>query len=285
MTVSVVVPAHDAAGFVAGAIASVRAQGVEGVEVVVVDDGSTDGTAGVLAGQAGDDLVVVTQPNRGPAAARNRGLAEARGSLIAFLDADDEWPAGSLAGRVAHLEGHPEVDVVLGRTQFFGDVASAGVRFDGPDHTVLGSFLGSGLYRRGAFDADRAGRFDEELRSGEDYDWFLRAREAGLRIATTEQVTLRYRVHPGGMSRDVATGNRHLALALHRSLARRRSGAAGPAPPLPSLLRSCADRRSDPASTAASSDDEVGREQGRPTNDERPQRELRDGGPPAPPGG
>jgi glycosyltransferase involved in cell wall biosynthesis len=234
--ISVVVPAHDAAHFVAGAVASVRAQGVDGVEVVVVDDGSTDGTAGVLAEQAGEDLVVVTQPNRGPAAARNRGLAAATGSLIAFLDADDEWPAGSLAGRIASLAEHPEVDVVLGRTQFFGDVESAGVRFDGPDHTLLGSFLGSGLFRRRAFDPDRAGGFDEGLRSGEDYDWFLRAREAGLRIATTGQVTLRYRVHAGGMSRDVATGNRHLALALHRSLARRRRGGTGPATELPPLV-------------------------------------------------
>jgi len=233
--VSVVVPAHDAAAFVAGAIASVRAQGVAGVEVVVVDDGSTDGTAGILAGQAAEDLVVVTQPNRGPAAARNRGLASASGALIAVLDADDEWPPGSLAARVDHLAEHPDVDVVLGRTQFFGDVDAAGVRFDGPDHTLLGSFLGAGLYRRPAF--ERVGGFDESLRFGEDYDWFLRAREAGLRIATTEQVTLRYRVHPGGTSRDVASGNSHLALALHRSLARRRARGAGPASPLPGLLK------------------------------------------------
>ena len=235
--ISVVVPTHEAARFVAGAIASVRAQAVEGVEVVVVDDGSTDGTAGVLAEQDGPDLVVVHQPNRGPAAARNRGLASARGSLIAFLDADDEWPPGSLQGRVDHLTGHPDVDVVLGRTQFFGDVGTAAVRFDGPDHTARGSFLGCGLYRRRAFDADRAGGFDEELRTAEDYDWFLRAREAGVRIATTEQVTLRYRVHPGGISRDEATGNRNLALALRRSLARRRAGGDRRAEPLPGLLR------------------------------------------------
>jgi glycosyltransferase involved in cell wall biosynthesis len=244
--VSVVVPAHDAAPFVRAAVTSVRAQAVEGVEVVVVDDGSTDGTAQVLAEQAGPDLLVLAQPNMGPAAARNRGLAAASGSLIAFLDADDEWPPGSLRARVDHLAGHPDVDVVLGRTQFFGDVETAGVRFDGPDRTVRGSFLGCGLYRRRAFDRDRAGLFDESLRTGEDYDWFLRARESGVRIATTEQVTLRYRVHPGGISRDEATGNRNLALALRRSLARRRAGGdrAGPLPPL-----------------------------------------LRDAGPPAPPGG
>ncbi len=219
--ITVVVPAFDAAPFVAEAVASARASGVDGLRVVVVDDGSTDRTADVVQGLAGDDLVLVRQANAGPAAARNAGVAAATGDLLAFLDADDMWPEGALRRQLAVLARDPTADGVHGLTQFFGDVDLAPVRFDRPDERVVrGAFLGSVLLRRAAF--DRVGPFDSSLRTGEDYDWFLRAREAGLRLVASDDIALRYRVHPGGLSRATEEGNRDLALALHRSLRRRR---------------------------------------------------------------
>jgi glycosyltransferase involved in cell wall biosynthesis len=219
--ISVVVPAFQAADFVGEAVASARASGVDGLQIVVVDDGSTDGTADVVAGLAGDDLVLIEQANAGPAAARNTGVAAATGDLLAFLDADDAWPSGALRRQLATLDADGDADGAHGMTQFFGNLDGVQVRFDRPDeHVVRGAFLGSLLVRRRAF--DRVGPFDESLRTGEDYDWFLRAREAGLRLVTTDEVALRYRVHPGGLSRDGEAGNRNLAVALHRSLQRRR---------------------------------------------------------------
>jgi glycosyltransferase involved in cell wall biosynthesis len=112
--VSCIVVAHDYAEFVGAAVDSVLAQtgfGEGEVEVIVVDDGSTDATPAVLAGY-GDAITVLRQVNAGPTVAMYTGLAAARGEYVAFLDADDEWMPGRLAATVDHLRRHPEVGLV-----------------------------------------------------------------------------------------------------------------------------------------------------------------------------
>jgi glycosyltransferase involved in cell wall biosynthesis len=120
--VSVVMIHHQAERFIDEAIASVRAQTIADWELLVVDDGSTDGSAAIVARHAAQDparLRALAHPgggNRGMAAARNLGMAAARGRAIAFLDADDVWRPERLARHLAALEAHPAVDVVLGST-------------------------------------------------------------------------------------------------------------------------------------------------------------------------
>ena len=121
--VSVVVPVHDGERFLEAALESILGQSYVPLEVVVVDDGSTDATADVLAQVAG--VRVVTQVQAGPAAARNAGVRLATGEAITFLDADDEMPLGRIARQVAHLEQHADVDAVLGRQEI---VVEAGVQ-------------------------------------------------------------------------------------------------------------------------------------------------------------
>src|SRR5215213_18037 len=113
--VSVVVPVHDGERFLGAALRSILGQAYAPLEVVAVDDGSTDGTAAVLARFEG--VTVVTQAQAGPAAARNAGALLATGAAITFLDADDEMPAGRIARQAAYLEQHEEVDAVLGRQE------------------------------------------------------------------------------------------------------------------------------------------------------------------------
>ncbi len=115
--VSVIIPAYNAAQFLREAVASVRAQGYSPIEIVIVDDGSTDNTAETIR-SLGEGIRYVRQANAGPAAARNRGLAEARGEWVAFLDGDDLWPADKLRVQAARLEADPSLDVVLGRVQY-----------------------------------------------------------------------------------------------------------------------------------------------------------------------
>jgi glycosyltransferase involved in cell wall biosynthesis len=120
--VSVVMIHHQAERFIDEAIASVRAQTIADWELLVVDDGSTDGSAAIVARHTADDparLRALAHPcggKRGMAAARNLGMAAARGRAIAFLDADDVWRPERLARHLAALEAHPAVDVVLGST-------------------------------------------------------------------------------------------------------------------------------------------------------------------------
>jgi glycosyltransferase involved in cell wall biosynthesis len=110
--VSVIIPLYNCAPYVADAVRSVLAQPVPDLEVIVVDDGSTDGGADTLA-QFGGRIRVLTQENSGAAAARNHGLREARGDLIAFLDADDWWLPNRLPAQLAALETFPDAGLVF----------------------------------------------------------------------------------------------------------------------------------------------------------------------------
>jgi glycosyltransferase involved in cell wall biosynthesis len=218
--VSVIIPAYNAADLLDEGIQSVRRQEHRPLEIIVVDDGSTDQTPAV-ARQAGPEVRYLAQANAGPGAARNRGIAAAAGELIGFLDDDDLWSADKLAVQVAMLRARPELDGVQGRLQRLVQVE--GVNGVG-QWAALGSpewavSLGSALFRRPLL--DRVGRFDESLRFTDDFDWLLRAAELGARIARHAEVTQFHRRHAGNLTNGAAP--RHVLTALKRSLDRRRA--------------------------------------------------------------
>ena len=123
--VSCIIPVYNGADFLAEAVTSVLAQRHPALEVVVVDDGSTDDTPRVAA-SFGERVRYVRQDNAGPAVARNTGLAKTRGELVAFLDADDRWHETKLARQAAVLEAQPELDYLVALVQnFWSDVAEA----------------------------------------------------------------------------------------------------------------------------------------------------------------
>ena len=113
--ISVIIPACNAARTLDDAITSIRSQRCAPMEIILVDDGSTDDTAQVAARHP--DLVVLRQPNRGPAAARNRGILAAAGEYIAFLDANDLWAPAMLPRLLAMLQEQPATDIVQGLIQ------------------------------------------------------------------------------------------------------------------------------------------------------------------------
>ncbi len=106
--ITVVVPLFNQAKFVTGALRSALLQGQEHIEIVVVDDGSSDGGAEVVRAVGDPRVRIVSQPNGGVSAARNRGIREARAALVAFLDADDEWLPGFLDAVLRLARAHPE---------------------------------------------------------------------------------------------------------------------------------------------------------------------------------
>jgi glycosyltransferase involved in cell wall biosynthesis len=219
--VSVILPCYNGARFLPEAVTSVRRQQYEPLEILIVDDGSTDATPQV-APQLGADVRYFRKDNGGPASARNVGLREARGEVIAFLDADDQWPDGKLALQLARLEADPALDVVTGRVQYIElpGAEHLDLRFEGPDQTLTHVHLGAGLYRRRAFDT--VGPFDEAFRISDDTDWFLRARELGLKIIVLADVTLLYRLHDSNLTRRARTRDFMMTELVHKSLERRR---------------------------------------------------------------
>jgi glycosyltransferase involved in cell wall biosynthesis len=219
--VSVVVPAFEAEATLAEALASIHNQGMgSAVEIIVVDDGSSDRTAAVAA--ADPDVHLIRQPNAGPAAARNRGIAAARGDFLTFLDADDHWEPGRLPLLVQRLHDHAEIDMVQGLIQRQRQKTSpAGEITIQPEFAPYNFInLGAGVYRRQLF--ERVGGFDESLGDAEDTDWILRAWEAGARKLVTPEVFLHYRVHDASITLGGTRNRLSVVKILHRHLSRLR---------------------------------------------------------------
>lgn len=218
--VSVVVPTFNRAAFVGDAIASISAQGDDDVEIVVVDDGSTDDTERIVAAR-GTNVTYVRLEHRGVSAARNRGILAARGGLIAFLDSDDLWPNDSLGRRRSHLERHPEVDLVYGlaRIRHIGKLRRNLGPYD-ESEPIRFPLLGSMLCKRSVFDC--VGLFDEALEQAEDVDWFARVKESRIATSAIDEVTLEYRIHDDNMTFEVDRNQAFLLRALKKSLDRRR---------------------------------------------------------------
>jgi glycosyltransferase involved in cell wall biosynthesis len=227
--ISVIVPFFNTGAFLTEALQSIRDQGVDSLEVIVVDDGS-DASPETSLREICPEARFFRQENGGPSAARNRALRAARGELIAFLDADDLWAPGALPALLEGFESAPSVQMVQGHLKrFYIPPASGSV----PSRPVYGrlrtSFnVGSLLLRRSVF--DRVGMFDEALRYGEDVDLHIRLRENGIQKLIIPDLTLLYRRHAKSMTADEPPRARtpdHYGSwmrLLARSLRRRRGG-------------------------------------------------------------
>lgn len=209
---SVVMPLFNAGPWVAEAIESVleRADGL--LELIVVDDGSDD-DGPEIARSYGGAVRVIAQPNGGPSAARNAGIAEARGDLVGFHDADDLWVAASPDPRRAPFE-EPSVDLVMARVlPVSGDPLRA-------CHAPIGTSLPAVIARRTVF--ERFGGLDERLTHGEDLDWLTRVRSAGAKLVSIDDVVVHYRRRPGSLTQDAPATERGVLLAARAAMARRR---------------------------------------------------------------
>jgi glycosyltransferase involved in cell wall biosynthesis len=233
--VSVVIPAYESEQFIAEAIESVLAQSHAAVELIVVDDGSKDGTAEIAA--AYEDVQLLRQENSGPATARNRGFEATRGELIAFHDADDAMTPEKLEIQVRHLLAHEAVGIVVGEQEvrlepgaelpFWAEGSRAPMKMplrpaEFADEPLIHPM--TMLMRREVFDS--VGGFDEAMRPAEDLDWIFRASEAGIEIARLPEVILRRRVHPGSLTQDAAAARTGLFRAFKARIERHRARAA-----------------------------------------------------------
>lgn len=213
---SVIMPLYNAEQSVAESIRSVLDHADGLLELIVVDDGSTD-TGPAIASTFGDPVRVIHQANAGQAVARNHGIAEARGDLIGFLDADDLWVAGTPDPRRASL-ADPEVDIAQGWVQ---EVAGGRPLTNRPPGAA--GQVGTMLARRSVF--TEIGGFDPAAVPSEDIEWFLRVRDAGAVIAVVPAVVVHYR---RDRAKHVATHEQSkadLSGFVRASLARRRAAA------------------------------------------------------------
>ena len=209
--ISVIITAYNVVGFVREAVDSALAQTFRDIEVIVVDDGSTDGSTDTLRDLDDPRLRVIREVHGGSAAARNAGLRLASGELVAFLDGDDRWAPQNLERQSAFLESHPEVDMTFGHSLVV-DEEGRSTGFKSSSHAGPVSFsqllraneIGNGscvLLRREAL--DRAGCFDPNLAACVDIDVWMRVvrLRPGNVVAIPEVLTF-YRRRQGQISSE-----------------------------------------------------------------------------------
>jgi glycosyltransferase involved in cell wall biosynthesis len=210
--VSVIIPVHNGERFLAEAIDSAFAQDYRPIEVIVVDDGSDDRSAEIA--RSYPDVTLLSRENRGPAEARNAGIAAAIGAFIAFLDADDVMLPTNLRIQVDYMHDHPEVGCTLGAWENFGAPVDhewevdPPRRPDGPVDVASREALvhlrsGGGValvVRRSAL--DMVGDFDTSFNVAEDLDWLFRLRDSGVPAVILPDIVGRRRLHTSNMTRD-----------------------------------------------------------------------------------
>ncbi len=231
--VSVIIPSFNAEQYIAEALESIFGQAYRPIEVVVVDDGSTDETQSVLESFK-DRIYYLCQDNKGPSAARNTGIKVARGKYIAFLDSDDLWTDGKLQQQVEIMETYPDVGLLSGDMQRFSEeqvkVSSMFERY-GFDHNFFdgkfyvkdaykkiytqGNYIptGSVIVRRNCL--EKVGHFDENLRHSEDLDLWLRI-SIHFKLAYSRKIWLKRRDHEVNLTGDSEAMNLSLIEVLEK---------------------------------------------------------------------
>ncbi|SFB74995.1 Glycosyl transferase family 2 [Massilia yuzhufengensis] len=234
--ISVVIPCYNAEAYIAATIRSVLAQDIDGMELIVVDDGSSDGSVALVRAQF-PQVRLVQQANAGVAAARNHGIALARGTWVAFIDADDIWLPGKLRAQfeqMAAIEGcrmsytawkvWPCQDPEPGAVYVEQLLAQAGetARWSGPSGWIYTELLLDCVVWTSTVVAQRSlfqeiGGFDPGLRVGEDYDLWLRASRVTPIHRVARPYAL-YRTHPSSITHSLPTAN-YRAIVIGRALA------------------------------------------------------------------
>jgi len=223
--VSVIIPVYNGDRYLSEGIESVLAQTYRAIEVIVVDDGSTDRSANVVKQHA--PLTRYSyQEHSGLSAALNHGISLSRGSFFAFIDADDLWTEDKLERQMAIIDGNREVDAVFGHVeQFYSpdleEVEKRKIRY--PSQIVPGYSTGTMRIRREAF--LWIGLFESRWRVGQFVEWYARAVERGLKSVMLSEVLMKRRLHASNMGiRESASQTDYLQI-LKRNIDRQRGKA------------------------------------------------------------
>jgi glycosyltransferase involved in cell wall biosynthesis len=222
-SMSCIVPVYNGARFLGEALDSILAQTMPPAEIIVIDDGSTDDSA-ATAERYASRIRYVRQQNAGPAAARNHGLRVAGADWLCFLDADDIWHREKLERQARALEANSQSGICLAHVQNFWVEELAHERERLKDHPfskpVPGYVCQAMLTRRSVFDA--IGPFDENLRMGEDTDWFVRARGAGVQHEILAETLVYRRIHGQNISFQIHNSQEARAALLENVIKNRK---------------------------------------------------------------
>ncbi|MGH7890213.1 MAG: glycosyltransferase, partial [Thermodesulfobacteriota bacterium] len=222
--ISCIVPVFNGERYLRESLESILGQTYRNFEVIVVDDGSTDGTAALV--KDFENIRYFSQPNKGTSSARNLGLSESQGEFVAFLDADDLWHKEKLEKQMARFQIRPELDYCITHVKNFWipELIKEKQNFKHHRHSeALPGFVTQSLMARRIF-FEEIGYFNTTLRYSDDTEWFMRAAEHGAVMELLPDVLVFRRIHHNNLSRQEASESREEYLLLVKAfLDRRRS--------------------------------------------------------------
>jgi glycosyltransferase involved in cell wall biosynthesis len=195
--ISVIIPTYNNALFLQEAIDCVFAQEYGNIEVIIVDDGSTDDTLMVLSHIKNDTIRYFSIPHAGAGAARNYGIQQSQGTYLAFLDADDLWPDNKLHQQIAYLITHDQDAVFTSIIQFL-EPHILDKKIKSNREVMSGLCASTMLINKDIFLA--IGFFKTSYYLGEFIEWFMRAKHYGLKFAVLDEVITKRRIHGGNTS-------------------------------------------------------------------------------------
>ena len=222
MSVSVILPVYNGEKYLAEAIESALGQTERPLEVIVIDDGSTDGS-GRIATRFESEIRYIRQEKSGVGEARNRGVKHSRGEYLAFLDADDIWLQNKLALQMNAFRKEPELEMVSGHVQNFyspelDEHAKSTIYC--PPSSMPGLIPSALVVKKSSF--LRVGYFETQWRIADFAAWYMACREAGLRLRVLEDLVARRRLHKSNLGLQREAARLEYAQVLKLSLDRRR---------------------------------------------------------------
>ena len=222
--VSCIVPVFNGERYIQQALESIHQQTYRPLEIILVDDGSTDNTIGVVK-RLEFSVQYIEQDNMGPAAARNLGINLAKGDFVAFLDSDDLWHQEKLSKQMTRFQDDPDLDICITHLSHFEDSEQGrkDIVYQGQRrlHNIPGYVTQTLLSRRNTF--EKVGFFDPNLRHGDANDWFVRVADYGLCVELLQEALVFRRLHATNFSAQGVSKSldEHLKI-IKNSLDRRR---------------------------------------------------------------
>jgi len=216
--ISVIIPVYNGEIFLEDAIKSVLNQNYDNLECIVVDDGSIDASAAIA--KKHERIIYLHQEHKNVAAARNLGIQKASGEYLAFLDADDIWDTNKLKTQINYMEENPDIDYSVTKHSLFLTEGLKDfpqwVRTNHSAEETIAYIPSSLIVRKSAFEI--VGNFDESYRISDDSDWFLRARDAGIKLGIIDKNLLHKRVHSQCLMSQADVIKKELMKSIRASL-------------------------------------------------------------------
>jgi glycosyltransferase involved in cell wall biosynthesis len=234
-SISVIIPVYNGQSFLRSTLESVWAQVLQPSEIILIDDGSVDGSHELMCQLATESPVsckVLQQPNKGPASSRNAAVKESTGLIIAFLDQDDTWYPTYLKTQYERIIRFNPKSYSICNFNYFVDSRyqqqhdgiPAWVRPEFMDRPQPGYLPSCMMMYKEVF--LKVGVFDESLRGGYDTDWIIRAIDLGINTDLNPEVLVGRRIHSDNQSFYVASLHKDIIRMVHKTLLRRRAGAS-----------------------------------------------------------